>query len=648
MIFLFRKEIRKWNTVWWVVLASLFFGFGGASFYMLRQPSKRSIKVAKIDGHGISLQEYQHVYAEMSSSLNDLAMYWGIPVDRLAQAMGMKDIAAASINKCIQNVLLDRVWGDFSMKVDDESFQDFLAKTVSRAFIDRSGRLNVRAYQNYLSKLHMSVADYEKSKEREYKRNTIVKAMEQVAYVPKKVVAAKQAQKNMKKRFAVLNLPFETFLAQAKETPMSDNDLQAFFKKNKEHYRVNEKRMTSYWVLTPEEYKDKVEVSDNLIERYYEKNKSSLFRIPPKVKLKTVVFKAASDATDEVVESTRREAEALRAKVIEAPERFVELGKDKIEELDYFQRGTHDPDLEKAAFLTLKQNGDISDVVKTERGFEIIQLVDRIAASEKPLSMVRDEIIKDLIDRKAIIVLKRDLDAVLRTARTDKSIFGKFAGINKLKTHKSDWMTKEDGEGYELLDALAQHVFSDGSAARFDSGYFVHRGQHILYKIDAREKSYIPDYETVKARVEQDWYAEQAEKLQDSRAKQLRADLFDKKMTIEQASKAPGFTIIKTALIGKDDEVEALKDAGNIVSEAFLLNDPSQVLSYKHKTDCYLVKLEEQMREDLAEKVDDKLLADTEKRREKQRYLDGFIASLQRDAKIEVDQALLKKGSAYY
>jgi len=654
MIFLFRKEIKKWNKIWWFVIASL--ALGSASFFFMRGPDKSSIIIALVNGKSISLKEFHQTYSEAKASLDDLAMYWGISPDRLASMMGMGNIAQSALSQCIQNVLLDDIVSEFDMYIDEKSLQDALAGTVSKRFVDRFGQINLKEYQNYLNRLNMNIADYETRKEKEFKRGMIIKCMMEGSYVSDYVIDSLSQEKNMKKSFAIITLPFDRFLEDAKKDEVSEQDLKKFFKEKQENYRVNEKRKVKYIAVEPEKYKEKVEIDEEIIENFYKKNKSTLYRIPPKIKVRVIVLTTDEHADPEVIEGVRNKANELLQKVKQAPERFDELARTHSKDpdtatkgglTDFFQRGAYDPEFERVAFLTLKEPGDLSEVIKTKRGFEIIKLEDRIPSSEKPLSAVRDDVIESIKNKRALLVLKSDFDAVIRTARTDKEIFEKFARVNNFKVIETDWLTKDDAKGYELLDMLAQRMFSGDAKKALSYGYFVHKGKHVLYKETAKEESYIPSFNMVEIKVKEDWYERKAQEAQQKEVKKLRVELFSPGVTFDQTAQNHGFTIVTTPLVESSDKVESLKEAGNIVQEAFALTDPSQLLVHKHKREYYFVKFVEshpiQSEEPTSEKD---VMLQTQKNTEKQRCLAGFIASLQRNARIDIREDILASMSS--
>jgi len=294
----------------------------------------------------------------------------------------------------------------------------------------------------------------------------------------------------------------------------------------------------------------------------------------------------------------------------------------------------------------LKEKGEISDVIRTRRGFEIIKLEDRIPATEKPLADVRDDIIKRIKERKALYALRGDLESVIRTAQSDPTIFDKFSKRNNLKAEELDWVTKEDGIGHELNHTVIYKMFTD---QRKDGkyGYFVHQASHILYVMADKKESYIPEFADVRKEVEQDLYEENAKKLQEKEIRQIKQKVLEKNVSLSAAAKEHTLRIITTKKMKKDDTIEELKKVGGILHNAFALHDSYPLLEYSHEKDKYLIRLVEAQASEKEKKEEDKSeLIRSERESEKHRIIEAFIASLKRNATIEKHEEMLK--IAYY
>ena len=88
-------------------------------------------------------------------------------------------------------------------------------------------------------------------------------------------------------------------------------------------------------------------------------------------------------------------------------------------DLGEFPRGVMVPEFEKAAF-ELKNPGDVSDPVKTEYGWHIIKLEERIPESPAPFEQVKPRILQELRDQKTQQVLldkAKELEEVYKVER---------------------------------------------------------------------------------------------------------------------------------------------------------------------------------------------------------------------------------------
>lgn len=650
MIYVFRKGIKKWNITWWFVLVGL--AFGGTSFFFLKEPGRETIQVAAVNGEIVSLKQYHHAFAQLKSSLDDMALYWGVPADRIAKLMGMDNLEEVALKRCIEEKLLDSVGADFGIIFAPETFENALGESVSRRLADSTGKINIQAYQNYLSRLHMGIAEYEVSKEKEFKRDMANDLIKNSYYSFYDTVKNAFLNEIVRKKFSVLVLPYKISLSQVKKEAVSKEQLMEFYQKHKENYRVSEKRNAKYWLLASSDYLDKVVIDEKMIQQFYDKNKTASYRIPPKVKVRTILLNLDSNASPDAISFTRQKIEKIYKSVKEEPDKFAEFAmshsqdKDSAKNgglLDFFKRGTYDPELEKTAFIALKNKGEISEIIKTKRGFEIIKLEDRISATEKPLNIVRDSVVETLKNRKALVALRSDLEALIYAARSDSTVFEKFATNNNLKTHITDWLTKTDGSGYEIDNLLAQKLFSEQRKLN-KGGYFVYQGKHILYSMIDKQESIIPLFENVIKNVEDDWYAQKAKSLQVQILKRIKQDAFESKNKLGELAKREECKLITTKMIRPDDEVDDLGNVGILFEKAFELSDPSQLLQYKNDEDYYITQLVEieKVNEDGFTKEKKIQIIDGEESHGKSQYSEAFIASLSRNAKIETNKEMLK------
>ncbi len=644
--------MKKWHTVLWVVFVALALG-SGISFW--RYKGAHEISVATVNGKEICFAKFRRALGDINTRLNMLRPYaklYGLSEAALFRnILGMGSPEEVALDSCVRDTLLDQVVNDFDIRIASVVFKEELVKSMPEGLTDDKGYINMDVYQNYLSRLSMTPHEFEEYRLAELKREVIQKSINNAYYLPKFAVREAYEAKNIKKRFFILYLPFSRFLKESEQIVIDDKALKQHYEQQKESYRIPEKRKVRYWTATPEDYEQKVVVEDEAIKHFYERNKSSLFRISPKIKVQHILFSVENGKAANVIQE---KANKVLKEIKTSPTKFTEFAQKYSDSataksggvIDFFGRGTHDKLFEDAAFK-LNVPGEISQVVRTKRGFEIIQLVERKKAEEKPLEIVRDEIIKTLRIKKAVASLRADLETMMHNARTDVSMLDAFVKKNLLEEKASEWLTQKDGAHDNLNGMLAQKVFASIKKQQ-QCGYFMHEKKYVVFLLAETQKSIIPGIDEVKESVISDYKKQQAENNSNKLILQIKADVLNKKNTLDRIAEKYDLKIVKTDMVSPvDKEIEGIKNSGQLVNKLFVLSDQSQILQYSNDHDCYLAQLidKESVVSDDFEKEKDKI-AQNKKTSEKTMLSGTFIASLQRIATIEVDKKVLTKTAA--
>ncbi|MBD3231154.1 hypothetical protein GF322_00675 [Candidatus Dependentiae bacterium] len=643
MIYIFRKEMKKWKSVLWLVLVAL--AITSLSMVLFRRPEPGSEEIASVNGHGITFKYYRQVFNEIKMQIEvykEYARSYGISVDWFLNLTGLNNPEKAALDKCIKEKLFDGQTDLYNIELNQDYFGEQLAKMIPQQLKDPAGNINIEAYKFYLNRLMTSVSEYEFRQEKEIKRNLLKDFVKQSLYIPETELKRLFFNQNYKKNFQIIEFPFNRFLKEAQQISPNESELKEFFNKNKELYRIPEKRKADYWVISTKKYAENIEIDEQAILNFYERNKSSLFRIPPKIKIQTILFELKDSDTPEMVSSILQKAKEVHKEVINKPKDFSKFIKNyKSRTLDFFERGTYDPKLETAAFRLTEKN-DISEIVKTEKGYEIIQLVDRIPASNKPLEIVRDEIVSTLKAKKSLNKLKSDIERILYEYKTDKDAINKFVEKNDFKKVTTDFLTQKDSDGDKLINLLATKMFSENTKNKY--GSFTYQADEILYVITKIQESKFPQFEEVKNSIEKDFHKDKAKSDLKNLIHKSKKELLENKTNLEDLSEKLNLKLIETGLISRKEDSKDLKIDAQIIDKAFILDDSFEVLSTKNIPNYYLVKLlgQEEFNIDDFLKNRSEVL-NSELLKKANLYLDAFIASLMRIANIEKYRKLPKE-----
>jgi peptidyl-prolyl cis-trans isomerase C len=129
-------------------------------------------------------------------------------------------------------------------------------------------------------------------------------------------------------------------------------------------------------------------VSEKEVSDFYQSHLEQ-FRIPLKIRVRVILVKDKEEAEGilkQIKEGASFESLAEKKSIDPSASQRGDLG--------WFGKGEKDPDLEKVAFSL--ERGQVSDIMKTKEGYQIVKLIERRGGEVPPLSKV-DETIKRML-----------------------------------------------------------------------------------------------------------------------------------------------------------------------------------------------------------------------------------------------------------
>jgi peptidyl-prolyl cis-trans isomerase D len=258
-----------------------------------------------------------------------------------------------------------------------------------------------------------------------------------------------------------MRFPVAPHLAKIK---ISEENIKKFYDDNPTRFELPERVKAEYVVFSEAALLGKIEVSENDIQEEY-KSRGKEYVLPEKRRVRHILIEIASPATEEAVAAARKEADEITALLRKDPDRFPEIAREKSRDitsenggdLDYITRDTMTPAFDEAAFA-LKEK-EISDPVRTEYGFHIIQVTGiRPGGEKRPLAEVRDEIIAELRKRGAEQKFNDNADKFINMVFNQADSLQPAAEAFGLEIHRTDWINR----GTESIDTLQSKDLVDG------------------------------------------------------------------------------------------------------------------------------------------------------------------------------------------
>ena len=373
-------------------------------------------------------------------------------------------------------------------------------------------------------------------------------------------------RRNDKVTLDVVAVLADNFKTQVNPT---DADISAHYDKNKESYRIPDRRRIKFVRINPAELAATIKVSKEDVERSYNEQLGK-YTTPEQIRASHILFTtegkddaAVRQQAEQVLKEAKSGADfAALAKKYSQDESNAQQGGD----LDYFGRGRMVGAFETAAFALAP--GEISDLVKTEFGYHIIKLTDRKPAIVRPISdpAVYKEIETALLRQQAEAQATQYADSIAAEAKTPAAL-EKAAASRGLKVEESGYFARGgmiEGLGPQSPVSLAAFDLAENTVSQPIAGP---TGQVIFY-VSGKQDSYLPKLDEVRSRVRDDVIQERAVTLAKQRADALAAQL-KTAANFQATAKAAGLEAVTTNPISRDAVIPNIGRSPEIEAVAF-------------------------------------------------------------------------------
>jgi peptidyl-prolyl cis-trans isomerase D len=634
----FKGESLKY--VLWVILFALAAGY---LLPLLVRESKTGDWALSINDQEISTAEFAHQVTQEQERINSLREQYGQWADLLFERQGMSlDPRTLAYNYLVQQQLIDQVGHELGLhlspeyiaeKISDPMFvmrEPTLLNLIPPYVFSQTGVVNQELLQAHLRHFGISNTQFEQYVERALFRRLVLDILSSTVYVPAFDVLQRYTTDYVGKKYSIAAISLDSLIKEEKKNHLSDELLEQFFnvenQKNK-RYWVPEKRSGVIWTFKGDAYG--AHVSDEAIANYYEKNKLKQYVDEPvKVQVRRIVFKVANETERE---NLRSQAQALRQELIASPDQFVK----KSEMVPFFARGAskHSAAFEQAAFL-LAKDGDISKVIETEDSLQILQRVAKNPRTFKPLSSVKQEIKTAIQQRKFQEAFLDDMKRLARNAEGKQGAFAELAKAKAATAQKLDNVTKE-------ASAQAQKLFGlrkDGLSSSVDNltGYAV--------QVTDIAPAHAPKFETVRAEVEKDLYEHRARTKLAGILANAKKELGSR--SLQDIASANHATIEKTDWLDakNKDRVEALQKRDIPVAAMLQMEKTGSGMIFEGDSAGFIIRLDEIEQVNQADfKAKEASLRATLEQERGTSLVVGFVASLARNARIEINESLMQQ-----
>jgi peptidyl-prolyl cis-trans isomerase D len=356
----------------------------------------------------------------------------------------------------------------------------------------------------------------------------------------------------------------------------TDQELQAFFKQNAAKYAkaIAEARKIQYIAFTTANLPGGVpQVTDAEVQQYYNQHLND-YKVDDQVKVRHILIKVDPKADAKTDAAAKQKAEDI-LKQLRAGGNFADLAKknsddpgskDQGGELGFIKHGVTVPEFDKAAFSL--QPGQISDLVKTQFGYHIIQTEEKQTAHTRSLDEVKPTILAVLQRQKEAQAQQAFAQQLAKEAQ--KNGMAQTAAAHHLQVVTTDYLAQNAiipslADGSQMLtSAFSAKPGAAPQVASTGDGYAIFQVQDV-------HQAHAPSFEEYKSHILDDFRDEQLPSLLNRKTAEL-ADKAKATNDLLKAAKEVGATIKTSDLVGRDAQVPDVGQLSQTAPALFDLN----------------------------------------------------------------------------
>ncbi|MCG9737308.1 SurA N-terminal domain-containing protein [Shewanella insulae] len=539
-----------------LVVVILSFAFTGVSSYLgsSSEPSAATVNGEEISKSALE-QAYQSERARLEQQLGD--MYNTLASNESYLASVKQNV----LERLIADKLVDQAAADLGLRVSDQQIKTAI---MNEPAFQTDGQFDNDRYLALIRQL-----GYQANSFRDMMRGDMTRRQLVVTLVGSEFVLPGEAEYLAQIQGQTRDIRYQIVDAEPllAGVSVSDEEANTYFQQNQSLFVRPETIALDYIELSANQLASAIQVSDEEAKTYYDENKAQYLQAEKRLAAHILV----SLGDDE--DAAKAKADAILAK-LQAGEDFETLAKSDSDDsfsgeqggkLDWFEQGVMEAPFDEALFALEK--GQYSGIVKTSFGYHIVKLLDLQAASTSPFETVKDKIVAQIQQDKAInefYTLQQRLSDVSYEVPDTLAEAAKEVGV-AVKT--SPVFTRDNApEPLNSADvikaAFSNTVLLDG----MNSDVIELGDNHVIVvRVNKHSAAGTMEFAEVKATI--------IERLKQDKANELARDKAQEVMAAIKGGEIPTDMIARTELSRGEQGIDT-----SIVSKAFEMAQPGSDL----------------------------------------------------------------------
>jgi peptidyl-prolyl cis-trans isomerase D len=625
-----RKNVKSLApTLWFVIIAfiiSIFAVWGGAGAL---GEGRGANTVATVGKEKISVDLY---YQTLRQEIEGYRRQFRELDSRFIQQL---NIPQQILNRLIQQSLLRQLAKDMNIQATDDEIR---GRIMSYPAFQKDGQfVGFNQYRKILEWNRIPLPEFEKGIRQEIIMQKVVEVITAGVTVTEEELWENYKNNNDTARMEYVTLGLDK--VEWDEEPDS-KELEEYFQKNRDTYKIPEKREADYYFIKTEDLKTQIELTDSEIESYYEDN-TARFKQPEQTKVSRIYLPFEEQEKEDIL----NEAKDLLDKIQNGRD-FGELaiGYSKDEKAqDAGDWGLYEwkslSQQEQDEINRLSQD-EVSDVLEIPEGAVILKVTEKEPETTEPLEAVKERITNILKDEKARQMAEQEIGRLEKAAKKQNSL-DVAAQTMDLSVRNTGLLKENDPiEDIDPSGSISMTMFSI-QEREISSPIYTYQGVGLaeLMKIEPPRQA---EFDEVRQEVTEDFTAlkkkdiavEQIKKvkqgLRNRRLEDLAEDYSMEYNTVEEHKRGQYLSVI-----GENREIDKL-------AFSLPLEEASDPVEYESGYVMVRILDRKEVTKEEFEEVEQ-----TEKENflesKKNRFFSSYLAKLQEDKEVKIRYDLFLK-----
>jgi peptidyl-prolyl cis-trans isomerase D len=559
-----REKTSGWIAV--VILAAVsipFAFFGIEQYFEVRTPTY----VAKVGEREISQNEFRERFEQYRQNAR---RQLGDAYD--AEYFGSMLVKRQVLEQLVNEELLSQAAAAAGTEASDERVRREIA-AIPAFQVD--GRFDPEQYRLLLRSQSppLTPAQFESRIRRDVSAREIPALVSATAAVSDAALDRYLALREQTRDFAYAILPAAPAPAEAP----SDEAIAAWYEANKSSF-MTEEQVSLRFVEIDASKLDVPEPDEATLRQRYEDQRSR-FVVEEQRLASHILVKVAADADAEATKAALEKAAGIAARARAPGADFAALARELSDDpgskaaggdLGWIEKGITQPAFESALFAM--EPGTVSDPVKTDEGFHVIQLREVRAGRSKAFEEVRAELAEQYRNGERERLFSDRTGTLIDQIYKDPYSLDPAAAALGVEVQRTDFFGRDGGPGIAAFPAVVREAFSDRVLA--DGGVSdpitLSEGRVVAIQLDQHKPRAQRPLEEVRDQVIAGITAEAVRTASAAKARAF-GERFEQGGDLAAIAAEAGATVTDAAAVGR----QALNHDGSVVEQAFKLPRPA-------------------------------------------------------------------------